>query len=113
LCGAVRAADLHDAPLRYLLGIAALLTPRPPELLVLNEPETSLHPDLLPALANLVVTAAKEAQVIVVTHSRPFIASLQALSPDLHTIELVKDRGATTIAGQGPLDEPPWKWPSR
>ncbi|TDC31155.1 AAA family ATPase [Kribbella albertanoniae] len=106
-------AELSDGTLRYLLWVAALLTPRPPELLVLNEPETSLHPDLLPALANLVVTAAKETQVIVVSHSRPFTASLQALADDLHTIELVKDRGATTIAGQGPLDEPPWKWPSR
>jgi predicted ATPase len=106
-------AELSDGTLRYLLWVAALLTPRPPELLVLNEPETSLHPDLLPALANLVVTAAKEAQVIVVTHSRPFISSLQALSPDLHTVELIKTQGATTIDGQGPLDEPPWKWPSR
>lgn len=106
-------AELSDGTLRYLLWVAALLTPRPPELLVLNEPETSLHPDLLPALANLVVTAAKETQVIVVTHSRPFIASMEALSPDLQTIELVKEKGATTITGQGPLDEPPWKWPSR
>jgi predicted ATPase len=106
-------AELSDGTLRYLLWVAALLTPRPPELLVLNEPETSLHPDLLPALANLVVTAAKETQVIVVTHSRPFIAALEALSPDLHTLELVKEKGATTITGQGPLDEPPWKWPAR
>ncbi|GAA0590716.1 AAA family ATPase [Kribbella sandramycini] len=105
-------AELSDGTLRYLLWVAALLTPRPPELLVLNEPETSLHPDLLPALANLVVTAAKTTQVILVTHSRPFLAALDALD-DLHTIELVKDRGATTIAGQGPLDEPPWKWPKR
>jgi predicted ATPase len=106
-------AELSDGTLRYLLWVAALLSPRPPELLVLNEPETSLHPDLLPALANLVLTAAKEAQVIVVTHSRPFVAALEAVSEELHTIELVKDRGATTIAGQGPLDEPPWKWPTR
>ncbi|GAA3128140.1 putative ATPase [Kribbella aluminosa] len=106
-------AELSDGTLRYLLWVAALLTPRPPELLVLNEPETSLHPDLLPALANLVVTAAKETQVIVVSHSRPFISALEALSPDLHTIELVKEKGATTITDQGPLDEPPWKWPSR
>jgi predicted ATPase len=106
-------AELSDGTLRYLLWVAALLTPRPPELLVLNEPETSLHPDLLPALANLVVTAAKDAQVIVVTHSRPFLAALEALADNLHTIELIKDHGATTIAGQGPLDEPPWKWPSR
>jgi predicted ATPase len=106
-------AELSDGTLRYLLWVAALLTPRPPELLVLNEPETSLHPDLLPALANLVVTASKDAQVIVVTHSRPFVAALEALTDDLHTIELVKDHGATTIAAQGPLDEPPWKWPTR
>ncbi|TDD60998.1 ATP-binding protein, partial [Kribbella antibiotica] len=106
-------AELSDGTLRYLLWVAALLTPRPPELLVLNEPETSLHPDLLPALANLVVTAAKETQVIVVTHSRPFVASMEALAEDVHTIELIKEQGATTIAGQGPLDEPPWKWPTR
>lgn len=106
-------AELSDGTLRYLLWVAALLTPRPPELLVLNEPETSLHPDLLPALANLVVTAAKDTQVIVVTHSRPFVASLEALADDLHTTELIKDHGATTIANQRPLDEPPWKWPTR
>ncbi|GAA1507942.1 AAA family ATPase [Kribbella lupini] len=111
------AAELSDGTLRYLLWVAALLTPRPPELLVLNEPETSLHPDLLPALANLVNTAAKETQVILVTHSRPFLAALQAgadeSGQDLRTIELVKDFGQTAIAGQGPLDEPPWKWPTR
>lgn len=110
-------AELSDGTLRYLLWVAALLTPRPPALLVLNEPETSLHPDLLPALANLVVTAAKDTQVIAVTHSRPFVAALRAGSDesglDLQALELVKAFGATAIEGQGPLDEPPWKWPSR
>ena len=38
------AAELSDGTLRYLLWVAALLSPRPPELLVLNEPEASLHP---------------------------------------------------------------------
>ncbi|MEV8372922.1 AAA family ATPase [Kribbella sp. NPDC056861] len=110
-------AELSDGTLRYLLWVAALLTPRPPTLLVLNEPETSLHPELLPALANLVTTAAQNTQVIIVTHSRPFLAALQAGADetglDLRTIELVKEFGRTAIAGQGPLDEPPWKWPSR
>src|SRR5439155_4043376 len=31
-------AELSDGTLRYLLWVAALLTPRPPDLLVLNEP---------------------------------------------------------------------------
>ena len=51
----LKAAELSDGTLRYLLWVAALLTPRPPGLLVLNEPETSLHPDLLPALGRLIV----------------------------------------------------------
>ena len=50
----LKGAELSDGTLRYLLLVAALLTPRPPALLVLNEPDTSLHPDLLAALARLI-----------------------------------------------------------
>jgi len=61
--------ELSDGTLRYLLWIAALHTPRPPPLMVLNEPETSLHPDLLPALARLITRAASRSQVWVVSHA--------------------------------------------
>ena len=56
---ALTAAELSDGTLRYLLWAAALLTPRPAELTVLNEPEASLHPDLLPALAGLITRASE------------------------------------------------------
>jgi predicted ATPase len=55
------ASELSDGTLRFLLWTAALLTPRPPELMVLNEPETSLHPDFLPALARLIAFASGRA----------------------------------------------------
>ena len=55
----LKAAELSDGTLRYLLLIAALLSPRPPDLMILNEPETSLHPDLLAPLARLIAQAAK------------------------------------------------------
>lgn len=110
-------AELSDGTLRYLLWVAALLTPRPPELLVLNEPETSLHPDLLPALAELVLTACTHTQVIAVTHAAPLVTALagaaERTGTDLRTIELTKEYGQTTIVGQGRLDEPPWHWPKR
>ena len=67
----LKASELSDGTLRYLLWIAALLTPRPPGLLVLNEPETSLHPDLLPALGRLIAQTAVRTQVLVVSHARP------------------------------------------
>lgn len=102
-------AELSDGTLRYLLLVAALLTPRPPALMVLNEPETSLHPDLLPPLARLVERAARETQIVVVSHSRTLLDALGTASG----VELVKDLGETTVAGQEPLDAPPWHWGSR
>ena len=74
---ALSAAELSDGTLRFLLWAAALLTPRPPPLMVVNEPETSLHPDLLPALARLIVEASKQSQLWVVSHSARLIAALE------------------------------------
>src|SRR5207249_11483064 len=71
------AAELSDGTLRFLLWTAALLTPRPPELMVLNEPETSLHPDLIPALARLIIAASERSQIIVVSHAQPLIQTLE------------------------------------
>lgn len=104
------AAELSDGTLRYLLLVAALLTPRPPSLMVLNEPETSLHPDLLPALGRLIIAASKQTQVWVVSHASRLIATLKE-SPECNTLELDKQLGQTCIRGQGMLDEPPWHWP--
>ncbi|WP_025111012.1 AAA family ATPase [Pseudomonas sp. H1h] len=104
------AAELSDGTLRYLLLVAALLTPRPPTLMVLNEPETSLHPDLLPALARLIIRASQECQVWVVSHARRLISALQE-DPECNCIVLEKTLGQTGIVGQRVLDEPAWNWP--
>jgi predicted ATPase len=113
------AAELSDGTLRYLLWTAALLTPRPPALLVLNEPEASLHPELLPPLADLILTAARDTQIVVVTHATDLAEQLDLGSVrhrlDVNSVELVKDElGQTEVAGrEGPLDQPPWHWPKR
>jgi predicted ATPase len=113
----LNAAELSDGTLRYLLWVAALLTPRPPALMVLNEPENSLHPDLLRPLASIVVAAAAKAQTVVVTHSRTFASALEVTaereSVDLRSIELVKEFGETGVAGQERFDAPAWVWPKR
>jgi predicted ATPase len=106
------AAELSDGTLRYLLWAAALLTPRPPALFVLNEPETSLHPDLLRPLAHLIATASARSQVLAVTHSRALLDAIDATG-SVRRIELTKDHGETHIAGQNRGDEPNWHWPSR
>ena len=106
------AAELSDGTLRYLLWAAALLTPRPPELMVLNEPETSLHPDLLPALARLILAAARNTQIIVVSHAPLLIQELTA-APICTHIRLIKDFGETKLEGATLFNTPKWNWPAR
>jgi predicted ATPase len=107
----LEAEELSDGTLRYLLWVAALLSERPAELVVLNEPETSLHPSLLAPLGELIADAAARSQLIVVSHSAPLIAALADRGSLVH--ELSKRGGETVLAGQGALDEPAWHWPSR
>jgi predicted ATPase len=108
-------AELSDGTLRYLVWVAALLTPRPPELIVLNEPETSLHPQLLEPLAALIAEASRETQILVVTHARALADALAAQGAAHH--ELVSDVGQTRVGG--PDGEPAdrwtgasWTWPT-
>ncbi len=105
------AAELSDGTLRYLLLMAALLTPRPPSMMILNEPETSLHPDLLPALARLIIRAAERSQVWVVSHAERLITALEGQG-ECTAIRLEKVLGQTQLVGQRMLDEPAWHWPT-
>ncbi|MFO3057432.1 AAA family ATPase [Legionella pneumophila serogroup 1] len=100
-------SELSDGTLRYLLLVAALLTPRPPTLLILNEPETSLHPDLIPALAQLILHACEKTQVWVVSHANALIDILREDSK-CHLIELEKQFGQTKVLGQSILETPSW-----
>ncbi len=112
LLRSLSAAELSDGTLRFLLWTAALLTPRPPELMVLNEPETSLHPDLMPALARLIAAASKQCQIIVVSHAPVLIQALEQAA-NCCRLHLEKSFGETLLAGTTRFNTPRWEWPSR
>lgn len=63
------ANELSDGALRYLALVGALCGYRLPGMIALNEPESSLHPDLVPPLAALIARAARRTRVWIVTHS--------------------------------------------
>lgn len=107
----LEAAELSDGTLRYLALLAALQSPRPPELLVLNEPETSLHPRVLVPLARQIIAAASRSQIIVVSHAEALVDAI-ADAQDTTRIELLKDEGETVVAHRRLLDTPSWKWTS-
>ncbi len=75
--------------------------------MVLNEPETSLHPTLLAPLARLISKVSETTQVIVVSHAT---ALVEALGPEAVRVTLEKDFGETKVADS---DSPLWDWPSR
>ncbi|MBU9764347.1 AAA family ATPase [Mycobacterium sp. TNTM28] len=115
----LRAAELSDGTLRFLLWATALASPRPPSLMVLNEPETSLHPDLVRPLATLIRTAATKTQVVVVTHSRALLDFLETTPVGDEErgaaieVELYKQWGETKVQGLGSLNTPSWHWGKR
>ncbi|WP_156687414.1 AAA family ATPase [Mycobacterium sp. Marseille-P9652] len=110
----LRSAELSDGTLRFLLWAAALLSPQPPSLMVLNEPETSLHPELVRPLGALIRAAAEQTQVVVVTHSRTLLTEATAgPAGEAVEIELYKEWGETRVAGQDLLTTPRWDWGSR
>jgi predicted ATPase len=102
-------AELSEGTLRYILLSAALLSPRPPELMILNEPEASLHPDLLEPLARLVIKAAESCQIIIVSHSHQLVEALNRYA-ESWLIQLEKELGETIVRDR---PAPSWKWPTR
>lgn len=104
----LKAPELSDGTLRYLLLVAALLSPRPPELMILNEPESSLHPDLLVPLARLIAAAATRSQIIVVSHAVDLVAALRRESG--RQVLLQKQLSETVVRDD---EAPAWAWPSR
>jgi predicted ATPase len=104
----LKAAELSEGTLRYLLLVAALLSPRPPPLLVLNEPEASLHPDVIAPLARLIAFASERGQVLVVSHAPALVDALCGLGG--RAIRLTKPLGETVVEEAGHVD---WSWPSR
>lgn len=105
------AAELSDGTLRYLLWCAALLPADPPPLLVVNEPESSLHESLIDPLGSLLAHAASRTQVIVVTHSAPLRRALAEAGGSV--VELESNGYGTRVRDQLPLERPSWHWPSR
>jgi predicted ATPase len=92
------ASELSDGTLRFLALAGALLAYRLPPFIALNEPESSLHPDLMPPLARMIAGAARRTQVWLVTHSEA-LADAVASHPGAERRRVVKKDGATWIEG--------------
>lgn len=92
-----RARELSDGTIRMLCLTVALLSPRPAPLMVLNEPESSLHPDMLPALGQLIGEASRYSQLWITTHSPVLAQAIEAHTPLLTRFPLRMINGETCL----------------
>lgn len=91
-------SELSDGTLRFLGLAGALMAYRLPPFVALNEPESSLHPDLMEPLAEMIVKAAERTQLWLVTHSERLAKAIEDTGEGaVRTV--VKRNGATTIEG--------------
>lgn len=61
--------EMSDGTVRMLCWATVLLSPNPPSLLVIDEPELGIHAAWLPVLAEWIKRASEKTQVIITTHS--------------------------------------------
>lgn len=90
----VPATRLSDGTIRFVAILAALLTPNPPPLLCMEEPELGLHPDAVAIVAELLVEASKRMQLVVTTHSDALVS---ALTTDVESVVTCEKQGPGTV----------------
>ena len=71
------AYHLSDGTLRFICLATLLLQPRPPDTILIDEPELGLHPYAITVLTSLFRGASSKTQLIVSTQSVPLVNQLQ------------------------------------
>ena len=78
----IPATRLSDGTLNFLCLCVLLLHPKPPPLIILDEPELGLHPDIITLLGEMLIKASERTQLIVTTHSVGLIDAIGETSPE-------------------------------
>jgi predicted ATPase len=65
----MRPTHLSDGSIRFICLATALLQPKPPSTIIIDEPELGLHPEAIRILGELIEDAAKRTQIIIATQS--------------------------------------------
>ena len=90
----ISAAHLSDGTIRFMAILALLLSPTPPPLICIEEPELGLHPDAVTLLADVLVQASARTQLIVTTHSDQLVS---ALTDHANSVLVCEYRGGTIL----------------
>ena len=90
----IPATRLSDGTLRFIAMLAVLLSPEPPPLVCIEEPELGLHPDAVVLMGDVLRTASERMQLVVTTHSDALVSELTSHPSAIVACER---RGAGTV----------------
>jgi len=97
--------ELSEGTLRFLWLASLLQSPSLSTITMIDEPEVSLHPELLSLLAELMREASRKTQLIVATHSDRFIRFLR---PEEVVVMDFGENGCATATWADTLDLDKW-----
>ena len=97
--------QLSEGTLRFLWLVTLLQSPGLTEVTMIDEPEVSLHPELLSLLADLLRDASNRTQLIVATHADRLVRFLQP--SEILTIN-TNDEGTSEVIRADELDLENW-----
>lgn len=93
--------ELSEGILRFLWLVSLLQSPDLSTITMIDEPEVSLHPELLSLLSDLMREASRRTQLIIATHSDCFI---RFLKPEELVVMDVNEDGCATAKWADALD---------
>ncbi len=91
--GRIPAWNLSEGSARLVATLLALFVPRPPVLVAIEAPEISLHPYLAEFLADILILASEDTQILITTHSPHLLDYVPAES----LVIVTKESAATKV----------------
>ncbi|MDR3566602.1 MAG: AAA family ATPase [Syntrophobacteraceae bacterium] len=97
--------ELSEGALRFLWLASLLQSPNLPTVTMIDEPEVSLHPELLSILSDIMREASLRTQLIVATHSDRLV---RFLKPEEVVVMDIDDAGCATATRADSMDLDEW-----
>ena len=98
--------QLSEGTLRFLWLVSLLQSPGLSTITMIDEPEVSLHPELLSLLADLMREASLRTHIVVATHSDRLVRFLEP--KEVVVMDINEEDGAATMTWGDELDLDDW-----
>jgi predicted ATPase len=97
--------ELSEGTLRFLWLVSLLQSPNLSTITMIDEPEVSMHPEMLSLLVDLMRETSMRTQLIIASHSDRFVRFLR---PEEVVVMDIDDDGCATAAWADTLDLEKW-----